>query len=172
MPFADNAGTKIYWEESGTGEPLLLIMGLGYPHDMWHRTRPVVSSHYRTILFDNRGVGKSDLPPGPYSIAQMAADAAAVLDAAGVEKANVFGVSMGGMIAQEFALNYPQRVNRLVLGDARTAEELDDSGGAEGSGSCWRALAKMTADENAESDGAVHRLTTIHDAARSGGWKI
>jgi pimeloyl-ACP methyl ester carboxylesterase len=116
MPFADSAGTRIYWEESGAGEPLLLIMGLGYPHDMWHRTRPVVSAHYRTILFDNRGVGKSDLPPGPYSIAQMAADAAAVLDAAGVEKAHVFGVSMGGMIAQEFALNYPERVNRLVLG--------------------------------------------------------
>src|SRR6201995_247521 len=111
MPFADSAGTRIYWEESGGGEPLLLIMGLGYPHDMWYRTRPVVSAHYRTILFDNRGVGKSDLPPGPYSIAQMAADAAAVLDAAGVEKAHVFGVSMGGMIAQEFVLNYPQRVN-------------------------------------------------------------
>jgi pimeloyl-ACP methyl ester carboxylesterase len=83
---------------------------------MWHRTLPVVSAHYRTILFDNRGVGKSDVPPGAYSVAQMAADAAAVLDAAGIARAHVFGVSMGGMIAQEFALNYPERVNRLVLG--------------------------------------------------------
>ncbi|HTB16419.1 MAG TPA: alpha/beta fold hydrolase [Bryobacteraceae bacterium] len=116
MPYATNDGTRIYWEESGDGEPLLLIMGLGYSHEMWHRTRPVVSAHYRTILFDNRGVGKSEVPQGAYSIAQMAADAAAVLDAAGVEKARVFGVSMGGMIAQEFALNYPGRVERLVLG--------------------------------------------------------
>jgi pimeloyl-ACP methyl ester carboxylesterase len=83
---------------------------------MWHRTRPVVSAHYRTILFDNRGVGKSDVLQGAYSIAQMAADAAAVLDTAGITKAHVFGMSMGGMIAQEFALNYPERVNRLVLG--------------------------------------------------------
>src|SRR5271170_7950583 len=116
MPYTISDGARIYWEESGTGEPLLLIMGLGYPHEMWHRTRPVVSSHYRTILFDNRGVGKSDVPEGAYSISQMAADAAAVLDAAGIAKANIFGISMGGMIAQEFTLNYPERVSRLVLG--------------------------------------------------------
>jgi pimeloyl-ACP methyl ester carboxylesterase len=116
MPYATSSGTRIFWEEAGTGEPLLLIMGLGYSHEMWHRTLPVVSAHYRTILFDNRGVGKSDVPQGAYSIAQMAADAAVVLDAAGIARARVFGISMGGMIAQEFALNYPERVNRLVLG--------------------------------------------------------
>jgi pimeloyl-ACP methyl ester carboxylesterase len=116
MPYATSSGTRIFWEEAGAGEPLLLIMGLGYSHEMWHRTLPVVSARYRTILFDNRGVGKSDVPPGAYSVAQMAADAAAVLDAAGIARAHVFGVSMGGMIAQEFALNYPERVNRLVLG--------------------------------------------------------
>ena len=116
MPHANSKGAQIYWEESGTGEPLLLIMGLGYPHEMWHRTSPVVSAHYRTILFDNRGVGRSDVAPGPHSIAQMAEDAATVLDAAGVAKAHVFGISMGGMIAQEFAIKFPERVNRLVLG--------------------------------------------------------
>lgn len=116
MPFAISNGTRIYWEESGSGEPLLLIMGLGYSLEMWHRTRPVVSARYRTILFDNRGVGKSDVPEGAYSIAQMADDAAAVLDAAGVRSARVFGISMGGMIAQEFAVKYPERMNRLVLG--------------------------------------------------------
>jgi len=112
----ESAGTQIYWEESGSGEPVLLIMGLGYAHQMWFRTRPVLASRYRVILFDNRGVGKSDVPPGPYSITQMAADAAAVMDAAGVAKALVFGVSMGGMIAQEFAIRYPERVERLILG--------------------------------------------------------
>src|SRR6202046_4175973 len=116
MSFVENQGAKIYWDEQGSGEPLLLIMGLSYPSYMWHRTRPLLVKNYRTIAFDNRGVGQSDVPPGVYSIALMASDAAAVLDAAGVESAHVFGVSMGGMIAQEFALQYPKRVRSLVLG--------------------------------------------------------
>lgn len=116
MPYAENSGVKIYWEELGDGDPLLLIMGLGYTHDMWNRTLPIVSQQYRTISFDNRGVGRSDVPPGPYPIPVMAADAAAVMDAAGVDRAHVFGISMGGMIAQEFALQYPDRVRSLILG--------------------------------------------------------
>jgi len=111
-----NQGAGIYWDEQGQGDPVLLIMGLGWASALWHRSRPVLSAHYRTIVLDNRGVGRSDVPPGPYPIALMAADAAAVLDAAGVERAHVFGVSMGGMIAQEFALNYPERVRSLILG--------------------------------------------------------
>jgi len=116
MAFTTNQGAKIYWDEKGQGEPLLLIMGLGYPSYAWYRTRPVLAERYRTIAFDNRGVGQSDRPAGPYPIALMASDAAAVLDAAGVESAHVFGVSMGGMIAQEFTLQYPQRVRSLILG--------------------------------------------------------
>jgi len=116
MAFTTNQGAKIYWDEEGAGDPLLLIMGLGYPSYAWYRTRPVLSTKFRTIAFDNRGVGQSDRPPGPYSIALMASDAAAVLDAAEVESAHVFGISMGGMIAQEFALQYPRRVRSLILG--------------------------------------------------------
>src|SRR4029077_5684753 len=127
MPFVENQGAKLYWDEQGSGEPLLLIMGLSYPSYMWHRSRPVLANSYRTIALDNRGVGQSDVPPGIYSIALMASDAAAVMDAAGgggapvmeaagVERAHVFGVSMGGMIAQEFALQYPSRVRSLILG--------------------------------------------------------
>jgi 3-oxoadipate enol-lactonase len=116
VPFIDSQGARIYWDERSVGEPVLLIMGLGYPSDMWWRTRPVLDGHYRTIVLDNRGSGRSDVPPGPYPIPQMAADAVAVLDAAGVEGAHVFGISMGGMIAQELALEFPQRVRSLMLG--------------------------------------------------------
>ncbi len=116
MPFVENQEAKIYWDEQGHGPPVLLIMGLGYPSVMWYRTRPVLAPRYRTIVLDNRGVGRSSMPPGPYPIALMASDAAAVLDAAGVESAHVFGISMGGMIAQEFALQYPKRVRSLILG--------------------------------------------------------
>jgi 3-oxoadipate enol-lactonase len=116
MAFVENLGTKIYWDEQGQGAPILLIMGLGYASAMWHRMRPALSQHFRTIAFDNRGVGLSDVPAGPYSIAIMASDAAAVLEAAGIDRAHVFGVSMGGMIAQEFALQYPAKTRRLILG--------------------------------------------------------
>jgi 3-oxoadipate enol-lactonase len=117
MPYAKNSGVSIYWEEHGEGDPVLLIMGLGYTLEMWHRTVPILEQGYRTILFDNRGVGRTDVPVGAYSIPAMAADAAAVLDSAGVDhRAHVLGISMGGMIAQEFALQYPQRVRSLILG--------------------------------------------------------
>jgi len=116
MAFVDNQGARIYWDEQGQGEPVLLIMGLGYPSAMWYRIRPALSARYRTIAFDNRGIGQSDAPQGPYPIALMASDAKAVMDAAGIGSAHVFGVSMGGMIAQEFALQYPKRVLSLILG--------------------------------------------------------
>ena len=116
MAFVENQEARIYWDEQGRGEPVLLIMGLAYPSQMWYRTRPLLASRYRTLVLDNRGIGRSDVPPGPYPIALMASDAAAVLDAAGIECAHLFGVSMGGMIAQEFALQYPARVRSLILG--------------------------------------------------------
>lgn len=116
MSFTENQGTKIYWDELGQGEPVLFIMGLGYTSQLWHRVRPMLAQHFRTIAFDNRGAGKSDVPTGPYSIVTMATDAAAVLDAADVARVHVFGVSMGGMIAQEFALQYPSRTRSLILG--------------------------------------------------------
>ena len=115
MPYADNEGTKLYWYERGAGPPLLLIMGLGSTSDLWYRLLPMLSAHYRTILFDNRGVGRSDAPNGPYSIKTMASDAAVVMDAAGVGSAYVLGFSMGGFIAQELALHYPGRVRALIL---------------------------------------------------------
>jgi len=122
MPHVTSAATQIYWEEAGASvaddrrEPLLLIMGLGATLEWWQRLIPILTPRYRTIVYDNRGVGRSDVPPGPYSIRQMAEDAAAVMDAAGLESAHVFGASMGGMIAQELALHHPSRVRSLILG--------------------------------------------------------
>ena len=116
MPYVDSQGVKLFWDSFGSGEPLLLIMGLGYPSDMWYRSLPELRARYRVTLFDNRGTGKSGVPPGPYPIPTMASDALAVLLAAGETTAHVFGVSMGGMIAQEFTLQYPAAVRSLILG--------------------------------------------------------
>src|SRR5262245_50677199 len=125
MPYVTSAGTKIYWDDDGQAgqagqavrrDALLLIMGLGATHEWWHRIRPALAERFRTIVFDNRGAGRSEVPPPPYSIVQMADDAAAVLDAAQVPTAHVFGASMGGYIAQELVLRHPARVRSLVLG--------------------------------------------------------
>jgi 3-oxoadipate enol-lactonase len=116
MAYLMNDGTKIYWQEQGEGEALLFIAGLGNACDVWHRATAELSRKFRTIVFDNRGMGRSDAPPGPYAIATMAEDAAAVLEAAGVAAAHVFGHSMGGMIAQELALRRPEKTRSLILG--------------------------------------------------------
>jgi len=108
-------GARIHYEVHGRGEPVLLIMGLGSNAYGWYRTIPWLSERYEVIAFDNRGTGRSDVPEGAYSIAQMAADAQAVLDATTHATAHVVGVSLGGMIAQRFALAYPDRVRSLVL---------------------------------------------------------
>jgi pimeloyl-ACP methyl ester carboxylesterase len=108
-------GVRIHYEVHGRGAPVLLIMGLGSNAYGWYRSLPWLAEHYQAIAFDNRGTGRSDVPEGAYSIAQMAADAGAVLDAVGHESAHVVGASLGGMIAQRFALTYPQRLRSLVL---------------------------------------------------------
>ena len=108
-------GIRIHYNEMGEGDPLLLIMGFGMPGDAWLGSLPFLQG-FRAIFFDNRGTGQSDKPQGPYTIGQMAEDAAGLLNHLNIERAHVYGVSMGGMIAQELTLRHPSKVRSLVLG--------------------------------------------------------
>lgn len=118
MPFARNATVNLHWESFGEGPPVLLIAGQGMTTDGWWSTIPVLSRSFRVIAFDNRDTGDSSRVPWPYSVAQKAADAVAVLDDAGEERAHVYGISLGSLVAQEVALRYPERVRALVLGSS------------------------------------------------------
>ena len=115
MNVARNGDVRLVYEVRGGGEPLLMIHGLGYDRFGWGRLPELLAAELSVIVFDNRGVGDSDVPEGPYAVAQLAEDAVAVLDAAGIGAAHVLGVSLGGYIAQEFALTYPERLRKLVL---------------------------------------------------------
>jgi 3-oxoadipate enol-lactonase len=113
--FASSDGVRLAYEEHGTGESLLFVQGLGYDRRGFGPLPDLLAEDFHVIVFDNRGVGDSDAPDGPYSVPMLAADALAVLDAAGIESAHVLGVSLGGFIAQELALEHPERVRKLVL---------------------------------------------------------
>jgi pimeloyl-ACP methyl ester carboxylesterase len=116
MPVADREHTQIFWEEQGSGEPLLLVMGHGWPRQMWARHLPALTERFRVFTFDNRGVGQTATTLSQWTLADMADDALAVLDAAGVTRAHVYGASMGGGIAQVMTLDHPDRVGALILG--------------------------------------------------------
>ena len=113
--YADSGGTKIFYQIRGEGEPLILIMGFGADGNLWEQHANEYQKHFKCILIDNRGVGQSDQPKGPYDTKMMAQDVVAVMDHAGIENARVAGISMGGAIAQQLAINYPEKVNRLAL---------------------------------------------------------
>jgi pimeloyl-ACP methyl ester carboxylesterase len=124
MAYADSNGVKIWWEELGEGAPVLLLMGFGNSGHLWRPVAERLAAKHRVLVVDNRGTGQSDSPKGPYTVPEMAADAVAVLDAAGTDKAAVYGVSLGGAIAQEVAIAYPARVSSLVLGCTACPEHL------------------------------------------------
>lgn len=115
MAEAEYNGVRLYYEVHGEGTPVILIMGLGGSGRAWGLQLPEFARHHRTILPDNRGVGHSDMPGGPYTMADFAGDLEAVMNAAGVESAHLVGVSMGGLVAQEFYHLHPGRVRSLTL---------------------------------------------------------
>ena len=109
-------GCEIYYEIHGQGDPLVLIMGLRRNVEWWYRQIPSLSKHFQVIAFDNRGAGRSDKPAMEYSMRLFADDTAGLMDALDISNAHILGVSMGGYIAQELALNHPAKVRDLVLG--------------------------------------------------------
>jgi pimeloyl-ACP methyl ester carboxylesterase len=117
MPSVDAGGHELYYERAGNGEPMLLIQGMSGTHLAWGR--PFLAELERSfdcVVFDNRGMGRSGEARLPFGVADMAGDAAALLDALGIDSAHVVGISMGGAIAQELALAHPERVRTLTLG--------------------------------------------------------
>jgi 3-oxoadipate enol-lactonase len=116
MPKLRVGDLDLHYERRGAGPPLLLVMGWRANLDWWPAELVAgLATHHELVLFDNRGSGRTGDPGGRFGIAQMADDAARLLDALGIARADVFGVSMGGMIAQELAIQRPARVRRLVL---------------------------------------------------------
>lgn len=115
MPYAVSRDAKIYYEVRGRGPPIVLVEGLGYAMWTWIMQAEDLSRDHTLIMFDNRGVGKSDKPGYPYTMDMFADDLKRVVEAVGIEEAHVLGVSMGGMIAQQFALKYPASVRSLIL---------------------------------------------------------
>jgi 3-oxoadipate enol-lactonase len=116
MPNIKTNDIQIYYEIHGNGKPLLLINGYGSNSGHWFAILEKLAKEHQVIIFDNRGTGRSDKPNIPYTAEMMTGDINGLLDAIGIGATNVFGVSMGGMIAQEFALNYPDRLRNLILG--------------------------------------------------------
>jgi pimeloyl-ACP methyl ester carboxylesterase len=112
---ARNGDVSIAYETVGDGPPVLLMQGLGYARRGWGPAIEKLASSFRVTFYDNRGIGESDKPAGPYTARDLAEDAVAVLEAVGEPRAHVVGASLGGMAAQELAIAFPERVDRLVL---------------------------------------------------------
>jgi 3-oxoadipate enol-lactonase len=110
-------GRRFFAQRRGTGEPLLLIQGMSGTHLAWGEPFATdLARDFDTVAYDHRGIGRSDRVDEPFSIAELAEDAAGLLDEIGWESAHVLGISMGGMVAQELALRHPERIRTLALG--------------------------------------------------------
>ncbi len=116
MAFVELRGLKFYYERAGSGRPLVMIMGLGAHADWWEpEAKEALARDFRILVFDNRDAGRSSQAAGPYTIRDLADDTVALMDHVGIGRAHVVGASMGGMVAQEVALGYPERVDHLIL---------------------------------------------------------
>lgn len=115
MPFAQADGLRLYYELAGSGDPVVLIAGLGADAHFWYKQLPALARRFQVLTFDNRDSSRSDKVEASYTVGAMAGDVERLLGKVGLNAAHVVGASLGGFIAQEFALAYPHRVRKLVL---------------------------------------------------------
>jgi pimeloyl-ACP methyl ester carboxylesterase len=113
--FTEINGIKICYEIKGQGEPLILVHGFGATKEVWIAQFEPLAEHFKAIKFDNRGAGKSERPDEPYNMEMFADDIAGLMEHLNIEKAHIMGWSLGGMIVQQFALKYPEKINKIVL---------------------------------------------------------
>ncbi len=122
MAFAENDGVRLFYTVDGPADApvLMLSNSMGTTHRMWEAQLPTFAERFRVIRYDRRGHGQSGSPPAPYSLDQLGGDALAIMDAAGVDRVNWLGLSMGGMVGMWLATNHPDRIEKLVLSSAAT----------------------------------------------------
>ena len=128
MSIAKVNGININYQVTGHGEPLVMVAGLAMARDGWHYQVAYFKSQYQTITFDNRGVGKSEKPGGDYSPQIMAEDTVQLMDYLNIKAAHVIGISMGGLVAQEMAIRYPDRITKLILSSTWACQDNDGNG--------------------------------------------
>ncbi len=159
MPFAASSGARIYWKLEGAEDrpALVLLNSIGTDMSLWDAAMPGLLASFRTLRIDTRGHGASDAPDGEYNLSMLAGDVTAVMDAAGIERAAIAGVSLGGMIAMELALGHPKRVSAIAL--ICTSATMDSS--------VWRdRIAQVRAGGTASiADAALQRFLSPAFAA-------
>ncbi len=155
MPKIKANGIDLYYEIHGRGDPLVLIMGLRRNAEWWYCQIPTLAKHFQVLVFDNRGAGRSDQPEMDYSISLFADDTAALMKSLGLASAHVLGISMGGYIAQELAIDYPEMVQGLVLG-------CTGSGGSRAVMMSQELLTKFTANQGLSPEDILRKDMDIY----------
>ncbi len=155
MPNIKANGINIYYETHGHGDPLVLIMGLRRNAEWWYCQIPALSEQFQVLVFDNRGAGRSDQPDMDYSISLFADDTAALMKGLGLSSAHVLGISMGGYIAQELAINYSEMVRGLILG-------CTGPGGSQAVVMSPERLAKFTANKGLSPEDILRKDMDIY----------
>ena len=157
MPVCELSDVSIYYEILGDGEPVLFFNGSGATLSSSSALIAALAKNNMVLAHDQRGLGKTSIPEGPYSMSMYAADAAALLDSVGWTSCSVVGISFGGMVAQEFAVTWPERVNKLVL-------LCTSAGGVAGSSYPLHELAHLSPDER------QGRMATLTDTRFTPQW--